>query len=641
MQEPNPLGGQQSSGNIMRGAAANVGDLKKLKLYIKALKKLQKGLKEESVQYKALEKDAKKLEGVVKQLVTGKTALTKAAEALTTQLGSSGVGGGITRFSSAAIDASTSVNQLDGTMTVFGKTTNMSSASFAGWTAAIQLAIAAVIKLAAVIDEAQVKQANLQRSFGAGNVSIRESFDAIVSGMRAAGDAGAKAAPQLNAALRAARGAAGGDLMAEMGGTSGQTFNQLVKYDVAFPVDLSGKIRELAETFNIRTAGGMNSQIENLLDTILKSGLPMERYSDLIVSLGTTFADVGIDIGDTGAILSIFSDRVNNSYMTMGLAVKMGQASLAQQTTSAGFQGRVLTAAFAQEMTSAMDPNTVKALDDAAKKVYGDDAKFGELSAYDASNVLADRDATSAPLYMKAMEGVYLKLMDIEKISGLGAAGQAAQAMGMPEWQEFRKAGPSLKKGELSYEEFQRMTMTADERMLEAANTMAGAANTHKEIAAHADNVADLNKQWYSDFAAFWTNALTTVVEVLGGGADIFGTIQDIAGFGIPAAMTNETIGQLADWTYGTGAYSPEEIERKEKFAAESGGITMAMLEEYAKSGGRMDTGLAMGVGPDVDLEIARKKFVGITFYVHDGIGSQPVGGTPGHVSSAIAAAQL
>ena len=224
--QPHP--DDKSREDIMKGAAKSVHDIKKLRQYVKALKELQKGLKKESAQYKVIERDAKRLEVTISRLVKSKSQLIKVANTLTSKLGSSGAGGGITQFGTAAVNATTSVNKLDGSMSILGRSTSISAVSFAGWVSAVQLAIAVVIKLADELDKAQIKQANLQRAFGAGNISIRESFQAVTQGWRTAGAAGAEAAPKLNEAIRAAR----GNLMGELGGPTGGGFQRLLEYQI-------------------------------------------------------------------------------------------------------------------------------------------------------------------------------------------------------------------------------------------------------------------------------------------------------------------------------------------------------------------------------------------------------------------------
>ena len=133
LQEPNPLGNDTSRtrNDVMKGAAQSPHDVKKLRAYQKELKKMQKGLKEEDALFKLLDKDAKKLDRSISRLVKSKSQLTKVADTLTSKLGSSGVSGGITQFSTSALNATTSVNQLDGSMTVLGRSTGISAASFA------------------------------------------------------------------------------------------------------------------------------------------------------------------------------------------------------------------------------------------------------------------------------------------------------------------------------------------------------------------------------------------------------------------------------------------------------------------------------------------------------------------------------
>ena len=620
--------------DIMKSASKSGHDVKKLRQYIKALKALQKGLKTESDQYKALEKDAKRLEIVVSRLIKSKTQLAKVADTLTSKLGSSGVGGGITRFGTAAVNASTSVNKLDGSMNVLGQSTNMTASVFGGWVSAVQLAITVVVKLADELDKAQIKQANLQRSFGAGNISIRESFNAIATGWKIAGAAGAEAAPKLNAAIRAARGQSGGDLMKEMGGTQGATFKKLLKYDVGLPMDMADKIKDLSEVFNIRTKGGINEQIDGLLETIVKSGLPMERYGDLIFGLATQFADVGVTAMDSAHAFGIFEGAVNSGFMTMGLQMKMVNLAMTQQRTAGGFQGRMITAAFAQDMSDEMDPRTMKALDVAAGAMYGG-KKFTDISAYEASNVLANRDVTSQALYVKSMQGSYLKLMQIEKDIGLGGAEKAAEAMGIPSWQEFRQVGPSLAGGEITYEKLQELMMTDAERNLLASKGMLTASEGMTDAMKLAEENASLNQQWYSEFAAFWTNALGLVVQALGGGKDIFEWIQEKS-LDALSMGAGETI-RKTDWWQDIsaqlmerGEYAPEAQESRKKFK-ETMGISAEQYYEYTREGGLGDQGKPLEYREgELNLDLMKGKGIQIKVLLVDTLEGEEVGGTLG-----------
>jgi len=220
--------------------------------------------------------------------------------------------------------------------------------------------------------------------------------------------------------------------------------------------------------------------------------------------------------------------------MTMGLAMKMGRLAMNQQLTAGGFQGRVLTAAFAQDMWSKIDKDTRGELDRAAAKTYGKGVGFKDIDAYEASNLLANLESVSPGLYTRAMEGSFKRLMQIEKESGWGAAEQTAQAIGIPQWREFRKAWTAEEGAPPSYEKLQEIMMTADERMLEASKKMLTASETGLTAAELAKMNADLNQQWYSDLKAFWTYAMGQIVETLGGE-----TLGDIA-----EGITVQTLGQ-------------------------------------------------------------------------------------------------
>jgi len=635
-QAQGPSGDKDNSGrdDIMKGATKSAHDVKKLRQYLKALKALQKGLKKESDQYKDLEKDAKRLERSISRLVKSKTQLAKVADSLTSKLGRSGVGGGITQFSTAAVNASTSVNQLDGSMNILGKSTSVSATSFKGWVSAVQLAIAVVVKLADELDKAQIKQANLQRAFGAGNISIRESFQAVTQGWKTAGAAGAEAAPKLNEAIRAAR----GNLMGELGGPTGGGFQRLLQYQIGIDPQTTERVRELVEIFNIRTGDNLMSQLDHLYDVIVKSGLPMERYGGLIFELGKQFADIGIDAMDAAGAVGAFEEATVKGHMTMGLAMKMGRLAMNQQLTAGGFQGRVLTAAFAQDMWSKVDKDTRGELDRAASQAYGKGTGFRDIDAYEASNLLANLETTSPGLYTRAMEGSFRKLMQIEKESGFGAAEQTAQAMGIPEWREFKRAWTGAEGAPPTYEKLQEITMTSDERMLEASKKMLAASDGQMSAMELAKMNAELNQQWYNEFSAFWTHTLGLIVGGLGGGEEIFGAVQEGA-MGMLAGPTgyaatklglqqSDLWGEITGKFNEVGAWSPEMQAQRKKFTESTGGITSEMLGEYARPGGRMDQGLSMLVPPTVDLEIAKGKFVSIKFEVVEGLEGEEVGGT-------------
>ncbi|KKL06059.1 hypothetical protein LCGC14_2599810, partial [marine sediment metagenome] len=223
----------------------------------------------------------------------------------------------------------------------------------------------------------------------------------------------------------------------------------------------------------------------------------------------------------------------------------------------------------------------------------------------------------------------------IEKDIGLGGAEKAAEAMGIPSWQEFRQVGPSLAGDEISYEKLQEMMMTEGDKMLEASKGMLTASEGMTDAMKLAEDNAKLNQQWYSDFAAFWTNALGLVVKALGGGKDIFETIQEGA-LGVLTAGEGEEIRQTDRWQdiaaqlMERGKYAPEVQESRRKFAESGGGVTYEMLGEYTKPGGRMEQGLSMLIPPAVELEIAQGKYVNITFTVTDGVAGEEVGGTLG-----------
>ena len=374
------------------------------------------------------------------------------------------------------------------------------------------------------------------------------------------------------------------------------------------------------------------AQLDHLYDTVVKSGLPMERYGELIFSLGKEFADVGIDVMDAAGALGSFEEATTKGYMTMGLAMKMGRLAMNQQLTAGGFQGRVLTAAFAQDMWSKVDKDTRGELDRAAAKTYGKGVGFRDIDAYEASNLLANLESVSPGLYVKAMEGSFRKLMEIEKESGWGAAEQTAQAIGIPQWREFRKIGPTLAEGAVSPEKLREIMMTADERMLEASKKMllaAGGMTTASELG---EENAKLNQQWYSEWRALWTHITGLIVKALGGE-----TLGDIA-----EGITAQTIGQTITgpatlpmiWALKQTGLWQEAVEspkvEESRKLREEWGISPEQLWKYERPGGLKEQGKPLEYREgELDLELMKGKGIQIKVLLVDTPTGETVGGTP------------
>lgn len=634
MPDGNPKDKDAERRELVRAAGAAGGDVQKLQQYVKALKELQKGLKKEDDLYKALAKDAKRLETVIVRLNKSKSNLAKVADSLTTKLGSSGVSGVITKFTAGTASAATSVNRLDGTMSILGRTTNITAKTFMGWLSALQLVISGVVRLMDELDKAQIKQANLQRAFGATNISLQESFRAVSAGWVTAGKAGAEAAPKLNEAARAAR----ARLLTELGGVQGRGFQRLIEYQVGLDPKTIERFRELTMIFNIRTGGNLLAQLDNVYDIAVKSGLPMERYVDLIFNLGKEFADVGMKIDDAAASMAMFEEAVNQQRVTMGLAAKMGNLAMTQQLRAGGFQGRLLTAAFVQDMWDQMPGAVTDEINKVAKEKRG--MEFREMDAYEASNLLARMDVDRPGLYTQAMRGSYLKLMEIEKERGWGAAEQMATTMGFGEWREFRRAFAEAGPEGPTREQLQEVMMTADERQMAAAKKQLEAGEAQVTAAELAKTNAELNQQWYSEWAAFWNKALGTLLDALPEGEKIFEKVQE----GTAWALTGGGYGvfkymgiqQSEAWTrilekfHGFGEHAPQFQEWQRGFKEEYG-IPYERLQEYMAPGGAQERGEPLRVHEgEANVEVLKGKFANIRVEVVDSPTGEEVGGTKG-----------
>jgi hypothetical protein len=300
--------------------------------------------------------------------------------------------------------------------------------------------------------------------------------------------------------------------MTDVGGAGGKGFGTLIDFQVGLDTQTIQRVKDLVEVFNIPTGGGIMEQILKLNQIVLTSGLPMDRYRELIWELAKQFADVGIKATDAAAAMGIFDAAELKGTMTAGLKAKMGNLAMTQQLTAGGFQGRTLTAAFAQDMWGSMDKMTRAGLDKASKKDFG--KGYQELDVYDASNLLANLESVSPALYSKAMEGTFKKLMEIEKDSGWGAAEQTAQAVGIPSWREFKKAWEAEEAAPITPEKMKELMMTPEEKQLAAAKIMELAAKSQLLAAETAKANAQLNQQWYSDLMATWKTILGAITEV-------------------------------------------------------------------------------------------------------------------------------
>ena len=618
LQEPHPLNNKpgRSREDIMKDASKSQRDINSLKKYIKELKKLQKVYKEQDKQYKLLEKDIKKLQTAEKNLIASKKTLANVANMLTSRIGSGGVSGAITSFAKEAIGATTSVDEMTGKMNILGKATGISEEAFMGWASVIQLGIKAVIALADEIDRAQIKQGNLQRAFGATNISIMESYNATVAGWETAGKAGAKAAGQLNTALRAAR----ANVMTELGGAGSSQFKRLLQFQVGIDPNTIKRIRDLAEVFNIRTGKGMLTQLTGLYNVAIKSGLPIQMYTEMIWGLAKQFANVGITAKDTVGVLETFANAVNKQRITPGLAMKMGNLAMAQQLTAGGFQGKMLTAAFAQKSFGTLGTQTKAALNKAAANVYGQGKTFTNITAYQAANVLSNQQQVSSGTYVRAMGGVYNELKRIEGKSGYLAAEQVAQQMGIPEYREFRKA-------------FEAVQKTGK---MPSAKDIENAFSTANQTAANlAATNAQLNQQWYSEWRAAMTEELGYLASIAGKNKKSPLSKKQMETTTIPLQSLVEESSNLYLRATHKGIYNPElhteDIDKafSKAFAEAHGGVTPEMLNKYNEPRGAHEHGLPMYVSPSVNVPLARKTLhLDIRATMTNNPSGEPVSGT-------------
>lgn len=307
----------------------------------------------------------------VKELTTKKTQLTKVTEQLTSKFG--GAAGAVTRFTGGLKDSIFTLNQATGTMKVFGQQTAMTSTKFAGYATAIQLAIAATIAFLEWVDRAEIKQGKLQRALGSTAVSIGASMKAQAAGYETAGKAGAAAAEDLASRIAKAR----RGLFAEYGvGVEGGDFQRLIQLTAGMSEQVPQWLTMLTETFAMGAGTEGADQIlktfEHLGQIAQASNVPIEMFVNMVFDLAKEFVALGVDVEDATDAVTTFTDEMGRSIITPAVGMAVMRNVFQQQRTSAGLQGRLMTAAFSAQVFDSLGNDVKDMLNITAVKLTGD-----------------------------------------------------------------------------------------------------------------------------------------------------------------------------------------------------------------------------------------------------------------------------
>jgi len=361
------------------------------------LQKLRREYAEQSKKVQALTKD-------IKTLRTEKTQLTKVTEQLTSKFG--GTAGAVTRFTGGLKDSVFTLNQATGTMKAFGQQTAMTSTKFAGYAAAIQLAIAATIAFLEWVDRAEIKQGKLQRALGSTAVSIGASMKAQAAGYEVAGKAGAAAAEDLMTRVAKAR----RGLFAEYGvGVEGGDFERLTQLTAGMSEQIPQWLTMLTETFAMGAGTEGADQIlktfEHLGQIAQASNVPIEMFCNMVFDLAKEFVALGVDVEDATDAVTTFTDEMGRSIITPAVGMAVMRNVFQQQRTSTGLQGRLMTAAFSAQVFDSLGEDVKDMLNITAVKLTGDKRATWE-SLDIAQQAEALRTMEPGP-YVEVQRGLY------------------------------------------------------------------------------------------------------------------------------------------------------------------------------------------------------------------------------------------
>jgi len=341
------------------------------KLTKTALSKQQRQLQKLRREYAEQSKKVQELTKRTRDLRIEKTQLTRAAEQLTSKFG--GTAAAVTKFTGGMKDSIFTANEATGKMKIFGQQTAMTSAKFAGYAAAIQLAIAATMAFLEWIDRAEIKQGKLQRALGSTDVSIAASVKARAAGYKVAGEAGAKAAEDMvNRIARARRG-----LFVEYGaGVGGGDFERLTQLTAGMSEQIPQWLTMLTETFAMGAGTEGSDQIlktfEHLGQIAHESNVPIEMFCNMVFDLAKEFVALGVDVKDATDAITIFADEMGRSVITPAVGMAVMRNVFQQQRTAVGLQGRLMTAAFSAQVFDSLGEDVKDMLNITAVKMTGD-----------------------------------------------------------------------------------------------------------------------------------------------------------------------------------------------------------------------------------------------------------------------------
>ncbi len=452
-------------------------------------------------QVKSLVAQEKNLERLEKRLISLRTKavdpVAKAIESLTTRLsGGSGLNSALTKFAGTSAESIFQTDKLNDKVNVFGRTLDMSATTFTRYLGAFQLVIAATLRYLAFQDEAQRKQGQLMRSFGATNVSIATTYKTAAEGWRLAGSAGAEASEKLNEAIFRAR---GGTALNVGAGGEMEGYRKLLSMTAGFSQQVPTWITKLSEVFAVRDEKNVINQIEQLGAIAMKSGAPLEQMTNMVFDLAQQFAGLGVNVEDAQGMVTEFIDAVGQGKIAPVIGLQFAAQAMEERRTAGGVTGMAKTAwAIA---------NQYEKLPEAVKKSLG--KGFATMDIGRQMGVL--QRMTDAQYQAAKMTAVYQQLSDIQRQGGgVGTMGEqaakvAAQQWGV-EWIPLQKAVQEVGYGVTGPQEFAKQFQDAlkDQQEAfkegaevpeEAATTIA---NTMTEFQNFYTRAADLQAEWYS-----------------------------------------------------------------------------------------------------------------------------------------------
>ena len=472
-----------------------------------------------------------------KQLVTmnkAQGAFGSVASALATKIGGSGgVTGSITRFTGGLSGLASKVNESTGTMRFMGIQTAITAGKFLSFVGAVQTGMGAIVQFMEVQDAAQKKQGQLIKAFGSvSGVSIAAPYQAASVGLKAAGEVGAEAAEKLQMALIQMRGVEGEEIYSRFdpGKSEGQAnLRDLTAMQIGVDSKTIDRMVKLRNIFGMKDGDKMFRTLQMISGMAVKSGANIEMLNDIVMSLGESFAGVGVTVDDARSVMSQFADAIGRGGLSTIAAQATAHQTLQQFTTGAGVEKMFIAAHFASEKFTDLDPGLRDLLTTKSTQLFGKkDGPEVDFTGLDAIQQMSVFDSIGPKGFGQVREGLLLFMKDFEKAGELFIAKAISLELTGQEYLEIRDAYDKSRMAEKPAEEFDKLVNKLDagkgtKEDVDLYN------RTVKDFQNYYITVSDLQKEWFTGMMVLWNDIQAAISKSLFSSATDPATVRAVA----------------------------------------------------------------------------------------------------------------